>query len=409
MLITPSNNNLHTERKSSLGIVVTHATQFDGPLFRFLTEKGGFDLTVYFTRPGGHALSRDQELGTEMAWDNDVCTGYQSYTRKRGLFGHLDLLRRILNAGHEHIVVSGYSPITHLVVAFLARLHGESVGLRSDTILLYGQPTGMKKFLKDLILPWILKVYATGHPTGSLAADYLRHHGMSSKELFLFPYNVDNDWLVEKMATARGERESLRHQYGIPPAAPTVLGIMKFVSREDPMTLFSAFQRMRNRVPDAHLVLVGDGALRPLLMAEIKRAELDECIHLPGYLAYSELPRHYAMADIFVHPAAKEQWGVSVNEAMICGVAVVTSSNVGAAQDLIEDGVSGFVFRVGDDQDLAEKLVQLATSEGLRDRVVEAARRTIQCWHYRETAKQLEQAVSFITGARYKANAGEAP
>ena len=98
------------KHRRSLGIVQTHATQFDGPLFRFLVGRDTFDLTVYYTRQQGDTLSRDGELRTEGAWDNDVRSGYRFCVRPAGLFGGLSLLRRIISAQHDLLVISGYSP-----------------------------------------------------------------------------------------------------------------------------------------------------------------------------------------------------------------------------------------------------------------------------------------------------------
>jgi glycosyltransferase involved in cell wall biosynthesis len=398
-----------TTPRPNLGVVQTYATQFDGPLFRFLAERGSFDLTVFYTRQKGDALLEDGELQTEKrAWDNDVRTGYRAYVRPAGLFGGLSLVRRILSARHDLLVISGYSPRFHWVIALLARLKGMNVGLRSDSILAYGGAAGLKKVVKDITLPWMLKVYKTGHPVGSLAAEYLEHYGLPKQAIFFFPYNVDNDWLSERAKGAAAIKQELRRHYGIPPEAPTVLGILKFVPREDPITLLLGFERMRDKVPEAHLVLVGDGELRETIEDRIEKAGLRNYVHLPGYLPYSQLPPHYAMADIFVHTAVREQWGVSVNEAMVCGVPVVTSSSVGAARDLIRDGESGFVFPVGDPDALARKIEKLATSQALRRSFAEEASKTIQRWHYRETANQLELALRFVRSSRDLKKSGKA-
>jgi len=168
------------------------------------------------------------------------------------------------------------------------------------------------------------------------------------------------------------------------------------VPREDPMTLLAAFVRLHKMVPDAHLVLVGDGELRGTIEDEITNADLREFVHLPGYLPYSQLPLHYSMADIFVHPAAREQWGVSVNEAMVCGVPVIAAHTVGAAKDLIKEGESGCTYAAGDSQALAQQLFFLAGSGAKRKEIAENARKRIQQWHYRETANQLEAALKYV-------------
>jgi len=159
------------KHRRSLGIVLTHATQFDGPLFRFLAGRDTFDLTVYYTRRQGDTLSKDGELRTERAWDIDVRSGYRFCVRPMGLFGGLSLLRRIINYQHDLLVISGYSPVFHLLIALLGRLREKAIGLRSDTILCYGQPAGVKGAIKDIVLPCVFRLYTTGHPVGTWAAE----------------------------------------------------------------------------------------------------------------------------------------------------------------------------------------------------------------------------------------------
>jgi glycosyltransferase involved in cell wall biosynthesis len=81
-------------------------------------------------------------------------------------------------------------------------------------------------------------------------------------------------------------------------------------------------------------------------------------VRFPGYIPYLELPALYAACDLFVHPAREERWGVSVAEALACGLPVVTSSRVGAAYDLIHPGANGFTYEAGDVTDLAQRIDQ---------------------------------------------------
>lgn len=62
----------------SLRIIQTHATQFDGPFFRFLSRDPRCDLTVYYTRDDGARVSVDTELARRETWDHDVTSGYRS-------------------------------------------------------------------------------------------------------------------------------------------------------------------------------------------------------------------------------------------------------------------------------------------------------------------------------------------
>jgi glycosyltransferase involved in cell wall biosynthesis len=96
----------------------------------------------------------------------------------------------------------------------------------------------------------------------------------------------------------------------------------------------------------------------------------------------------YALADVFVHPALSEPWGVSVNEALACGVPAIVSSGVGAHVDLIEPGVTGEVFPVSDHQALADILLAYSgKSREELDAVSRACQSRMADWNYETTEK----------------------
>ena len=73
-------------KKYSLGIVQTHATQTEGPLFNQMSRQSEIDLTVYYTKPYGE-VTFDKEIGLNPDWDNAVIAGYHYKTR---IMGFLD-------------------------------------------------------------------------------------------------------------------------------------------------------------------------------------------------------------------------------------------------------------------------------------------------------------------------------
>lgn len=110
--------------------------------------------------------------------------------------------------------------------------------------------------------------------------------------------------------------------------------------------------------PDEIVLLVaGDGPERPALEG-FAAERLAGRVRFLGYVPYPELPALYGAADLFVHPAREERWGVSVAEALAAGLPVVASSRVGAARDLLAAGINGFTYETGDDADLARRIGQ---------------------------------------------------
>lgn len=382
-------------RKPSLGIVQARPTQFDGPLFRWLTQSGKLELKVYFTANDDKPIAVDPELGIAPGWTENITSGYVSAFRSKGLGGSLSFLRGILGGKHDLVIVAGYTRWVIVLAALCLRICGRSVGMRSDSVLLGRRLGGMKEGFKRAILrgsfSWLFR---TGHPTGTLARAYLIHYGFTDSSLFLFPYNVDGDYLYGQSLCVT-EIEKIRRRYDIAVDAFVVLGVLKFIPREDPITLVRGFRRMAERYPKAVLLLVGDGGLRSTI-EELIRENGTRNIKLAGYVPYAELGYYFGLAGVFVHPALGESWGVSVNEALACGCPTVTADTVGAAVDLVVPGQTGFCFRAGDPESLAQRLETIIGDESLRAAMRENARAMSLQWTYQQTEAYLLDAAAYV-------------
>jgi glycosyltransferase involved in cell wall biosynthesis len=383
-----------TSKRYSLAIVQTHATQTEGPLFAQLAKNPDIELTVYYTKPRGEATF-DGEIGINPDWGSRVITGYRYRTRKTGFLEAMRLMHAIGKGRHDLIVIAGYLPFYHTLIALYLRLSGTPIGLRSDTTLLYGESAKRIKLLLKKMLPCLFKLYHLGHPTGSPAREYLLKHGFREQQLFRFPYAVDNDYLAARCDRYRIRRDRIRQAMNIGPDAFVVLGVVKLVEREDPMTLVLGFARLLEIYPNAHLVLVGDGPMMKDIKNTISEKSLSN-VHLPGFVKYHRLPLFYGIADVFVHTATREPWGVSVNEAMACGVPVVVANTVGSHIDLVRKGKTGFVFTVRNHAELAIYLQQLASNSALRKEMSVNCLSLIQDWNYDYVEKSLLGAIATI-------------
>jgi glycosyltransferase involved in cell wall biosynthesis len=127
-----------------------------------------------------------------------------------------------------------------------------------------------------------------------------------------------------------------------------VVAVSKMSDREDPLTAIRGFARMAATVDGARLLFVGDGPLRSEVENEIRILGIGAKVRLEGYVPYESLAACYGAADLFIHVPRREPWGISVAEAMACGLPVVASSTVGSAADLVLPGRTGLIVPPGD-------------------------------------------------------------
>jgi glycosyltransferase involved in cell wall biosynthesis len=336
-----------------LVIVQDVPTQFDVPLYNKIAREKALPISVVYTQ----AASADLEIGQSPRWDHIEGHAYPhrhlSDSERHDATAVVDA---IMQENPIHVIVSGYWPKLHRDILYLLRAKNVSVGLRSDNTIQHSRLGGLRGVLKRLYLSRLLTKYDVWHPVGNQAAAYLEHLSSKPRPVRLFPYNIDRDWFRDRAARARAKRADRLTQLGWPVDSFVVLGIMKWADREDPITLLRAFEAYNKSHPNVRLVLVGDGPLRDQVMSAVDR--LGGLVSTPGYVPYSALPSWYGLADLFVHPAPGEPWGVSVSESLASGVPVIASTGVGAAKEQVVPAVTGGFFTQGDAESLVEALIQ---------------------------------------------------
>jgi glycosyltransferase involved in cell wall biosynthesis len=113
---------------------------------------------------------------------------------------------------------------------------------------------------------------------------------------------------------------------------------------------------------------------------------------MPGLVAHAELPRYYADAGCFVHPAAAEPWGLVVNEAMASGLPVLVSESAGCSEDLVSSGANGFAFEADDAPGLSDLMLRISSGDVDRASMGRSSRRIIADWGLTTFARQLYRA-----------------
>lgn len=117
---------------------------------------------------------------------------------------------------------------------------------------------------------------------------------------------------------------------------------------------------------EAKLLIIGDGDLRLEFEKQAMQLGVKDRVIFAGWVKNEELPKYYALADVFVLPstAKTESFGIVVAEAQACGLAAIVSNWPGVRSTLIENK-TGFLVKPSDANDLVAKLKQLLNDEKL--------------------------------------------
>lgn len=154
-----------------------------------------------------------------------------------------------------------------------------------------------------------------------------------------------------------------RHEKRILPDYPTV-GVASRLEHIKGMDLvLPVFALLRKRLPQARLLVVGDGSLRESMQRQADELQVQDAVEWAGRLPQDQLQAFYDRMDLFWMPSRSEGFGLSALEAMACGCPVI-ASEVGGLPELIQDGNCGFLVPVDDVEALAEQSCQLLVSPG---------------------------------------------
>ncbi len=135
--------------------------------------------------------------------------------------------------------------------------------------------------------------------------------------------------------------------------------------------LFMAMNSVVRRYPRAKLFIFGDGADRSELLRLAGRLNLSASVSIRP--AAPDIGRYMAAADLFVHPARHEAYGLVLAEAQAAGIPVV-ATRVGGVPEVVRDGKTGLLVQPEDSRALAGVLSQLLGNTDLRKRLGGAAR-----------------------------------
>lgn len=153
-----------------------------------------------------------------------------------------------------------------------------------------------------------------------------------------------------------------------------VLFVGRLVAQKGVENLLRAFGAVLRRCPESRLVLAGDGELELYLGRVARHLGFPDRVQFVGWQTGAALVELYQRARVVVIPSLYEPFGLVALEAMACGRPVV-ASRIGGLEEVLGDGVEGYLVELGDHLELARRLARLILDRELRERMGAAARR----------------------------------
>jgi len=261
------------------------------------------------------------------------------------------------------VLVGGYNDLTRLRLIRWCRGAGVPCFIMADSNIHGDLATGLRRVVKRLLVTRVVG-WATGvMPFGSLGAAYFKRYGASADRIIYLPFEPDYDQIA---GVAQDAIDAAVARFGMTKGRRRILVCSRLMKHKRVDLAVDAFKAVAAARPEWDMVVVGDGPERAALQARVG-PELGSRVQWTGFIGeQAVVSAIYRACDVLVHPAEYEPWALVINEAAGAGLAIVATEVVGAAAELVREGVNGHLARAGDLGSLTEA-VRLATEPGRVD------------------------------------------
>ncbi len=240
-------------------------------------------------------------------------------------------IEQIINQEQPNAIITmGWNNRTYFAALYSAKKYGIPICTHSDSIYIHKRRIFILEFLKK----FLVKSFDAFLVAGTRSQSYLNMLGIN-EGIFMPMDVVDNKYFKEY--------SNFENLLNIP--EKYLLCISRFIEEKNLFTLIRAFSEFKKKYTNSNfgLLLVGSGPLEQRIQQEVKKLNAESYIYLHPFVQYNQLPVLYKKAIGLILPSIRDQWGLVVNEAMASGLPVIVSNRCGCVDDIVKDGINGFI------------------------------------------------------------------
>lgn len=168
---------------------------------------------------------------------------------------------------------------------------------------------------------------------------------------------------------------ALRHSIGLEADDPVILSLGRIAKEKSIDMISSALPKLLERLPNAKMVIVGEGMEVENLKNQGIRLGIEKHLIFTGGKPWSEIGKYYQLGNVFCSASVSETQGLTFAEAMAAGIPVVAKKDE-CIENIVTHGETGLLF--DDEEALVEHLYQALTHPEVADKLRTAARETIE-------------------------------
>lgn len=343
-------------------------TPYHAPLFRGISNALDGRLLVMFGGSFGIRPFFNPEVQSVISWDISPVGGYPykvfrnfSRDKSRTFFrwNNPSIFFHVLFSPASHVLLHGYDTLSSWYVYFAALVSRKSIIWRGETVERKRSSPSLKSVLKSLILPLYFRGCSKVLYSCIKNKQYLQKYlPDNSSKLVAFPCAVDNAFFEEHRLKEIGEKSALRQEYGVPKEHMLIMSCCRLTERKRVDLIINSLSEMNEK--NVSFLLIGDGPEKKTLIQQA--AALNINLICTGFVGQYKVARLLSLADVFVLMSSYDASPKALNEAATYSIPLIVSEGVGTSEDLIQEGINGYVIRVGEESRLTGCLDLLASN-----------------------------------------------
>ncbi len=200
----------------------------------------------------------------------------------------------------------------------------------------------------------------------NVTRDMAVKYGMNPEKTIVFPWGVDLDHFRMKNAEVGTEQEGF-----------VLFCNRSWETRYGVDVLARAFVKVAQEREDVRLILLGGGSQGAGIRRILQSGGVEEYVTFGGQISQTDLPRWYHMADLYISPSHVDGSSVSLMEALACGLPCLVS-DIPANKEWVFENENGWLFRDGDANDLAEKILAAISQREKLPEIGRSSRRSAE-------------------------------
>lgn len=222
-----------------------------------------------------------------------------------------------------------------------------------------------RSLLKRIIKSFFISRASGCFASGEAAKKYFLYYGAKEDNIYKHNFTSLHNEDILHTPISLEEKTSIREELEIE-NKKTVITVGQFIYRKG----FDVLLRVWDKISgDYQLIIIGGGALEANYKEYIRKNDIKN-VKIIGFQPKEQIFKYYKASDLFILPTREDIWGLVVNEAMACGLPVITTEMCIAGRELINDELNGFIVPADDVNALLDKILKILENKNLSKQIM---------------------------------------